>query len=131
MSEPRCTGCITLEDDDGTLIPAIVQGCPVHDRESSDDGQPTESEGSRMTDRHSGYVVTLEDSVREDDAEGIISALRHVKGVLSVEPVIAEPSMQIAETRARTDEGLRLLRIATALIKGEKPAWDAQGDADA
>jgi hypothetical protein len=41
-----------------------------------------------MTDRHSGYVVTLADDIRDDDAEAVINALRMVKGVLTVEPII-------------------------------------------
>jgi hypothetical protein len=28
----RCTGCVVLEDEEGNLIEAIVEGCPVHDR---------------------------------------------------------------------------------------------------
>lgn len=42
-----------------------------------------------MTDRHSGYLVALENDLREDDAEGILNALRMVKGVVSVQPVTA------------------------------------------
>ncbi|MGS2645878.1 hypothetical protein [Streptosporangium sp. G12] len=54
-----------------------------------------------MTDRHAGYIVTLAEDVREDDAEAILSALRMVKGVISVEPVVASPvDMQIASQRA-------------------------------
>lgn len=45
-----------------------------------------------MTDRHSGYVVVLDHDMREDDAEATLNALRMVKGVLSVEPIIASPA---------------------------------------
>ena len=31
-----------------------------------------------MTDRHAGYVVTLNEDIREDDAEAIINAIRGV-----------------------------------------------------
>lgn len=54
-----------------------------------------------MTTRHAGYLVTLEKDMREDDAEGVITALRMVKGVVSVEPVIGDPSLALAEERAR------------------------------
>lgn len=53
-----------------------------------------------MTDRHSGYLVTLEADVREDDAERIRDALGMVKGVLTVEPVLADIGTQIAQQRA-------------------------------
>jgi hypothetical protein len=42
-----------------------------------------------MTDRHAAYLVTLEQPMREDDAESTIAALRHIKGVLDVRPVVA------------------------------------------
>jgi len=55
-----------------------------------------------MTDRHAGYVVTLADSVREDDAEeGVLNAIRMIRGVLSVKPVNESVEVHIAEERAR------------------------------
>jgi hypothetical protein len=53
-----------------------------------------------MTDRHAGYLVTLADDIREDDAEAILTALRMVRGVQSVEPVLASIDQQIAQSRA-------------------------------
>lgn len=54
-----------------------------------------------MTDRHCGYVVTLEHDVREDDAQQIVTALSMTKGVLSVEPIVSDMTLSIAEERAR------------------------------
>jgi len=52
-----------------------------------------------MTDRHSAYIVTLEKDIRSDDAEeGVLAALRMIRGVAAVEPVTAEP---FAEQTAR------------------------------
>jgi hypothetical protein len=53
-----------------------------------------------VTDRHSGYVVTLAADVRDDDAQAIITALRMVRGVISVEPVIADIQSLIADESA-------------------------------
>lgn len=54
-----------------------------------------------MTDRHTGYVVALADDIRDDDAQAVVNALRMVKGVIGVEPVIAEPiTEQVARMRA-------------------------------
>ena len=65
-----------------------------------------------MIDRHVGYIVTLEQAVREDDAErGILNAIRMVKGVASVEPVIDSPATQIAEARARNQLIDKLWRV--------------------
>ncbi len=58
-----------------------------------------------MTDRHSGYVVTLAKDIREDDAEAVITALKMIKGVVSVKPVVADVVMHIAEERR--DSGWR------------------------
>ena len=54
-----------------------------------------------MTDRHAGYLVTLDTNIREDDAQAILAALRMVKHVVAVEPIIASMEVQLAETRAR------------------------------
>lgn len=44
-----------------------------------------------MTDRHAGYIVTLAQDIREDDAEeSVLIALRMVKGVADVRPVPAD-----------------------------------------
>lgn len=56
-----------------------------------------------MTTRHSGYIVALDQDTREDDAADIITAIRLITGVLSVEPVTASAEIHIAESRARID----------------------------
>lgn len=62
-----------------------------------------------MSDRHAAYIVTLAQDIREDDAEATLTALRMVRGVLSVKPVVAELELHIAEERARHDLGARVL----------------------
>lgn len=57
-----------------------------------------------MTDRHAGYVVALDTNIREDDAEAIIAAIGMIKGVLSVQPVVAgNPMDAINLVRVRRD----------------------------
>jgi hypothetical protein len=53
-----------------------------------------------MTDRHAGYLVTLAEDIREDDAEAVITALRMIRGVIAVEPVEMDTSIMIAQQRA-------------------------------
>jgi hypothetical protein len=43
-----------------------------------------------MSERYKGFVVTLDADIREDDAEGLVNAIRHIRGVASVEPVRAD-----------------------------------------
>lgn len=62
-----------------------------------------------MTDRHSGYIVTLADDIREDDAAAVLTALSMTKGVLSVKPIVSEYQQHIAEQR-RDHEWVEALR---------------------
>ncbi|WP_433730791.1 hypothetical protein ACQP2Y_21025 [Actinoplanes sp. CA-051413] len=55
-----------------------------------------------MTDRHAGYLVVLAEDLRDDDAEEILTALRMVRGVQSVAPVVANIDQRIAQSRADT-----------------------------
>ncbi len=42
-----------------------------------------------MADRYSGFVVTLDQDLPEDDARRVRDALRMIRGVINVEPVVA------------------------------------------
>lgn len=52
-----------------------------------------------MTDKHAGYIVTLDQDIREDDGEAIINALRMVRGVVSVQPITSTAEQQVAAQR--------------------------------
>jgi hypothetical protein len=65
-----------------------------------------------VTDRHSGYIVTLEQEVRKDDAEAIIAAIGMIKGVLTVDAVVADASTYIERRRARSQIINKLIDIA-------------------
>jgi hypothetical protein len=56
-----------------------------------------------MKDRHVGYAVTLESNMREDDAQATFDALRQIRGVLDVRPIVSTPEQTAAEARARRD----------------------------
>jgi hypothetical protein len=53
-----------------------------------------------VTDRHAGYIVTLPEDQREDDADATLQAIRMIRGVVSVEPVVADAALHVAEHRA-------------------------------
>jgi hypothetical protein len=57
-----------------------------------------------MTDRHMGYVVTLDENIREDDSEHVLNALRMVRGVASVTPVTADYEADVIAARRRDDQ---------------------------
>ena len=49
-----------------------------------------------MTNRYKGIVVTLMPSIREDDAEPILAAIRQLKYVISAEPLVEDLTHLIA-----------------------------------
>lgn len=65
-----------------------------------------------MTDRHAGYVVTLECDIREDEAESTIAAIHHIKGVVSVAAIVDSPELHSARERARWEFLDKLYRFA-------------------
>jgi len=64
-----------------------------------------------MTERHSGYLVTLNHDVREDDAKEIITALKMVKCVATVTPVVSDPHSWIIEDRVKRALEEKILEI--------------------
>jgi hypothetical protein len=63
---------------------------------------------SEMTDRHEGYVVTLDKGIREDDAQAIINAIKMIKHVISVQPVTQDVQSIISYGRARHELTLKI-----------------------
>lgn len=68
-----------------------------------------------MTERVKGFVVTLADDVREDDAQEIITALSMVRGVIDVRPAMVDFDDHINRERIRQDLARR---IYAALSEG-------------
>ena len=56
-----------------------------------------------MTSRYQAFTVALENDVREDDAENLITAIRALRGVLTVVPVVSDISGYGAYERARRE----------------------------
>ena len=61
-----------------------------------------------MTDRVSGFTVTLAESIRDDDAEGIRQAISQLRGVIDCRFVIDSPEiwMGVMQERKRMMEGI-------------------------
>ncbi len=68
-----------------------------------------------MTARHAGYIVTLAEDIREDDADHIMTALRMVSGVVSVQPVTANHEMVIARQQVHGEVRGKVLRLLKEL----------------
>ena len=56
-----------------------------------------------MTDRIKGYLVTIEDDIRDDDAKIIQDALKMIKGVFSVKPYVKRMEDYMSENKARME----------------------------
>ena len=57
----------------------------------------------RMTDRVHSLTITLEKDIREIDVEGLITAIRQLRGVLDVSGHVADVNTHMAYTRARAE----------------------------
>lgn len=55
-----------------------------------------------MSDHISGFVVTLKDNVRLEEADELIRLIRLLKGVLDVHPNVAEWDSSLDEQRGKT-----------------------------
>lgn len=56
-----------------------------------------------MTQRFSALTVVLDEVLREDDAQGLIDAIKHMRGVADVTPHVADANTHIARTLARQE----------------------------
>jgi hypothetical protein len=64
-----------------------------------------------MTDRINAFIVILDRDIRDDDAEDTITALKQIKGVISVKPRVKSMGDVIAEDRVRMELTERLWRV--------------------
>ena len=61
-----------------------------------------------MTDRFHSLTVVLGHNIREDDAEGLMDAIRHLKGVINVKGNVMDLSQSVAESRIKSELSLKL-----------------------
>jgi hypothetical protein len=64
-----------------------------------------------MTDRINAITVVLENDVRDDDVQELLTAIGMLRGVLSVTPNVSDIDAWIAQDRARHELGQKLLNI--------------------
>ena len=64
-----------------------------------------------MSDRYNFLTVALAKDTRDDDAEDIINAIGMIKGVLAVEPNIADATTWTAECRIKQEYADKVLEI--------------------
>jgi hypothetical protein len=64
-----------------------------------------------MTDRLNYLTVALEQDIREDDAQALISAIQMLRGVLSVTGHVAAPNEWVIRQRVRNELRDKLWKI--------------------
>lgn len=73
-----------------------------------------------MTDRYYGFIVTLKEDIREDDAASLVTALSMVKGVASVRPNIGDGTLAMAEDRIKHRYQMALYDAVREVFEGKK-----------
>lgn len=64
-----------------------------------------------MTDRYNTLTVVLEKDIRDDDAEALLTAIRQLRGVLSVSGNVADLTAHMAEERSKRELGDKLWQV--------------------
>lgn len=64
-----------------------------------------------MTDRYIALTVVLEKSMRQDDADELISAIKRLRGVASVIGNVEDPSMSIAVEKAKHEIRMQIIHL--------------------
>jgi hypothetical protein len=69
-----------------------------------------------MTDSYHTLTVVLERNIRVDDVESLMGAIRHLRGVLDVDGVVADYAAHMAEVRVRQELSAKVLDLARELM---------------
>jgi len=64
-----------------------------------------------MTTRYCAFTVTLDPELRDDDAQPVMEAIRMVKGVHEVVPVVAQPEYYSARSSAKREILTKLFQV--------------------
>ena len=68
-----------------------------------------------MADRVKGFTVALDKDIRIDDVEFIINAIKMIKGVNNVSPLISDSSDFIARSRYKSEVQEKILKTLSEL----------------
>jgi hypothetical protein len=73
-----------------------------------------------MTDRVNSFLVVLKEDIREDDADGVINAIRHINGVIRVVPQPSDSFTEvIASERLKLDLHEKIMEALWGKVKGD------------
>jgi nitrate reductase NapAB chaperone NapD len=61
--------------------------------------------------RHNTFIVVLESDTKAEDTESLLTAIRQLRGVLTVEPNVSDISQVIADARAKSELEQKLWEV--------------------
>jgi hypothetical protein len=64
-----------------------------------------------VTDRVNMLMVALEHDIREDDVQGLVNAIKQLRGVLTVDMNVANSSDWLAEVRVKAKLQAKLFEV--------------------
>ena len=64
-----------------------------------------------LNDQYYALTVLLEEPIKDEDAEALINAIRQLRGVMDVQPLIADPMAVWAKESARRDLIRQMMNI--------------------
>lgn len=67
--------------------------------------------GNLMSDRYNALIVTLEQPIKDEDAADLMTAIRQLRGVATVDGNVADLESYIAFARARSELSQKLLEV--------------------
>lgn len=62
-----------------------------------------------MSDKYAGFVVGLDKDLRSDEVQATLNAIKMIRGVIVVEPVVTTATLHIAQGRAAREFEKKLL----------------------
>lgn len=72
-----------------------------------------------MSNRINGFIVVLDKDYKDEDVEATISAIKQIKGVISVKPNIVTSNDYIANQKTRIEIANKIYDFAQQILLGE------------
>lgn len=77
-----------------------------------------------MSDHYNGFFVILKHDTKDDEAQATINAIKQIRGVIDVQPHIADPDVAIAKAQLRAELFQELFEVLQAkLLKTRSGAF--------
>lgn len=69
-----------------------------------------------MSDHYNAFLIILGSDIKDDAAQATINAIRQIRGVVDVQPHIADPDVAIAKAQLRAELFQELYEVLQAKL---------------